>query len=279
MAARDPKPQGETTRRSDFVGSLAKGLEILSAFSDGSLLGNQDLVKACGMPKTTVSRLTRTLAELGYLYCDEQTGKYSIGTRILGLGATVQRNLGLIKTARPFMQKLAEQVDMTVSVGTRDRLGIVYLEVARPVQHRLTINNDAGTALPIAQTALGLAYIVAAPLKERVRLIESLRRRYNDDWDSIRLAIDRAHEEYRRHGYVISLKSWSRQINAVAVPMALGDGSRLFAFNCAGPASELPKQRLTNELGPALVDMVTAIRSAMDRTPRVKLNPPEIHVP
>lgn len=279
MAARGPKRKSGNARADDFVGSLAKGLEILSAFAEGDALGNQDLVDVCGLPKTTVSRLTRTLATLGYLYRDEETGKYLMGTRVLGISASVQRNIGLIKAARPFIQALAEKADLTVSVGTRDRLGIVYLEVARPVQNRLTMNNDAGSVLPIAASALGLAYIVAAPLNERVQLLEALQARYSDNWDQVRLAIDRAHEEYRRHGFVISLQSWSRQINAVAVPMPLNEGKRLFTFNCAGPSNELPRQRLMNELGPSLLETVAAIRNAMERTPQVKLSPPAIHLP
>lgn len=266
-------------RRDDFVGSLAKGLEILSLFAQGDLLGNQQIVELCGMPKATVSRLTRTLATLGYLKQDAETGKYSIGTLLLGMSARVQRNIGLVKVARPFIQTLAEDADLTVTVGTRDRLGIVYLEVARPVRNRLTINNDAGTVLPIAQTALGLAYIVAAPVKERVNLLESLRRRYTDDWSTVRKSIDRAHEEYRRQGFVTSIQSWSRQINAVAVPMQLEENRRLFSFNCAGPSNELPSSRLTRELGPRLVDTVAAIRRQMEASPLPRLAPPSIHIP
>ena len=58
---------GTTQDNPDFVQSLAKGLEILSAFSGGSSLGNQQLVKLTGLPKATVSRLTTTLVTLGYL--------------------------------------------------------------------------------------------------------------------------------------------------------------------------------------------------------------------
>ncbi|MGD9944028.1 MAG: IclR family transcriptional regulator [Burkholderiaceae bacterium] len=271
------KPQ--PAQRSDFVESLAKGLEILSLFAHGDLLGNQQIVERCGMPRATVSRLTRTLATLGYLRHDAETGKYSMGTRVLGMGASVQRNMGLIRAARPFMQTLAEDADLTVTVGTRDRLGIVYLEVVRPVRNRLTINNDAGTVLPIAQTAIGLAYIVAAPMKERVKLLESLRRRHGAEWSTLRQSIDRAHDEFRREGFVTSIQSWSRQINAVAVPMLLSESRRLFSFNCAGPSSELPPVRLRSELGPRLVETVAAIRRQMLAAPLPRLAPPSVHVP
>lgn len=51
-----------------FVTALARGLEVLSAFrSRDRLLGNQELARRCGLPKSTISRLTYTLTREGYL--------------------------------------------------------------------------------------------------------------------------------------------------------------------------------------------------------------------
>ncbi|MBY0409414.1 MAG: helix-turn-helix domain-containing protein, partial [Burkholderiaceae bacterium] len=103
----------------NFVHSLSKGLEILSAFSEGEMLGNQQLVELTGLPKATVSRLTTTLVTLGYLRIDPATRKLLMGSRVLGMGASVQRKIGLQRIARPFMEKLSELTGLTVSMGTR----------------------------------------------------------------------------------------------------------------------------------------------------------------
>jgi DNA-binding MarR family transcriptional regulator len=51
-----------------FVNALGRGLEVLACFRHGDrMLGNQDISRACGLPKSTVSRLTNTLTKLGYL--------------------------------------------------------------------------------------------------------------------------------------------------------------------------------------------------------------------
>lgn len=154
---------GADGRRGDFMTSLAKGLEILAAFEVGHPLGNQELVAITGLPKTTVSRITGTLASLGYLRLDEQSRKYSMGARVLGLGASVQRHIGLLRTARPHMQRLADELDIAVILGARDRTGLVFLEVIHPPRNALTINTDSGSVVPIERTSIGLAYLVAAP--------------------------------------------------------------------------------------------------------------------
>ena len=51
-----------------FVEALSRGLDVLRAFSQGSvILGNQDIARITGLPKPTVSRMTYTLTKLGYL--------------------------------------------------------------------------------------------------------------------------------------------------------------------------------------------------------------------
>lgn len=275
----EPQP-GVTQEHPDFVHALAKGLEILSAFSGGALLGNQQLVKRTGLPKATVSRLTTTLVLLGYLQLDSQSRKLHMGTRVLGMGVTVQREIGLQRIARPFMEALSKDIDLTVSFGTRDRLGLVFLEVVRPrTETRLVTNTDVGSVLPLASTSIGLAYIVAAPVKERAQILQSLSRRHGSEWAQLRQNIEKAHLEYAQQGFVITQRSWGRDVNGVGVPMRLPERNALYAFHCAGPAGQLPMQRIRREIGPKLLEMIRNIRLAMGEPPHTVLVEPQIHQP
>ena len=251
-------------RKPDFIQSLAKGLEILSAFTEGELLGNQQLSDLTGLPKATVSRLTSTLVDLGYLRMDAQSRKFTMGTRLIGMGVSVQRKVGLQKIARPYMEALSRDTDLTVSLGTRDRLDIVFLEVLRPqAQTRLVVNFDSGSLLPLPFTSIGLATIVAAAIKERALILEDLHKRYENDWPKIRTLVENAHVEYARLGYVSARRTWVRDVSGVGVPMQLAEGNQLYAFHCAGPSARMPLTYIQRELGPRLVHMVADIRLAM----------------
>jgi DNA-binding IclR family transcriptional regulator len=60
--------------------ALVRGLEILRSFTPNDIsLGNQELIDRTGLPKATISRLTLTLVNLGYLNYDDNLGRYSIG--------------------------------------------------------------------------------------------------------------------------------------------------------------------------------------------------------
>ncbi len=59
-----------------FVVALARGLDVLRCFRarDG-FLTNQEIAERTGLPKPTVTRLTYTLCQLGYLQQNPQTRK------------------------------------------------------------------------------------------------------------------------------------------------------------------------------------------------------------
>jgi DNA-binding IclR family transcriptional regulator len=253
---------GPGTGRSDFVHSLAKGLELLSAFERGEMLGNHDLAERTGLPKTTVSRLVRTLEQLDYLRLDAHSRKYVIGTRVMRLGATVQRFIGLQRVAKPFLDELAREVDTTVIMGSPERTEAVLLEIARPAFNLLTVNAHVGHMVPLESSSVGLACLVGMPVSQQVSVLENIQARHPNDWETIRRRIEVANINYRRHGFVTSLHPDHGRVSGVGVPLTLG-GKGVFAFACVGPSYELTAQRMSSMLGPRLVATVDKIASAM----------------
>ena len=59
---------GSADKDRNFVTALARGLEILRCFGPSDeYLGNAELAKRTSIPRPTVSRMTATLTQLGYL--------------------------------------------------------------------------------------------------------------------------------------------------------------------------------------------------------------------
>src|SRR5438552_3903344 len=116
----DSGPSRAAPRDRQFVETLARGLEILRAFSPHrALLGNQEIARYTGLPKPTVSPLTYTLTKLGYLTYSDRLGKYQLGAPALGLGYAVLSSMGIRQVARPHMQQLADYADASVALGSR----------------------------------------------------------------------------------------------------------------------------------------------------------------
>jgi DNA-binding IclR family transcriptional regulator len=246
-----------------FVTALARGLSVLSCFSSGEkMLGNLDIAKRCKLPKSTVSRLSYTLTKLGYLVFVEENGKYRLGTSTLALGSAMLARLDVRDLSRPLMQELADFSNSMVSLGSRDRLSMIYVGNARS-SAALTLSLDVGSRIPIATTAMGRAYLAMISEREREDIMERVRELDEMAWPAISKGIERALKEYRETGCVSSFGEWQADVNAIAVPLRPGGGLPPMAINCGGPAYTLSKEFLLGEVRPKLIELVRQLEASL----------------
>ncbi len=246
-----------------FVTALARGLELLRAFRrNEAMLGNLELAQRTGLPKPTVSRLTYTLAKLGYLAYDQNTGKYRLGTSVLALGYACLSGMGIRQVARPLMQELADQTGLAVALGGRDRLSMIYLECCKATVP-VTLSLDVGSHIKLSTTSMGRAYLAALPEEERAPLMAKLEEHEGERWPEIRDGIQQAIEDYRTRGYCRSIGAWKSEVHAVGVPFVPRDGSQVLVFNCGGPAFMVDLKTLEEEFAPRLVAMVGRIDATL----------------
>jgi len=253
--ARAPRSRAGTAQDRQFVTALARGLEVLRVFKPGDVwLGNQDLAERTGLPKPTVSRLTYTLTQLGYLLYSEELGKYRLGAGVLALGYAMLAGMDIRERARPLMQRLADEVNAAVSLGTRDRLNMVYLETCRG-PGALTLRLDVGSRIPIGTTAMGRALLAALPDSERDYLLSHLRKHHGRDFAPILKGVEAAVRDVKTRGFCFSVGDWQRDVHAVGAPLVAPDGSAVFALNCGGPSFLLTREKLETEIGPRLAEL------------------------
>src|SRR5260221_592864 len=206
-----------------FVNALGRGLEVLACFRHGDrMLGNQDLARACGLPKSTVSRLTNTLTKLGYLIYVEDRAKYSLGPATLSLGSAMLSRLDIRKLAHPLMQELAEFGQCMVSLGSRDRLSMIYIDAVRG-SAAVTLSLDAGARIQIATSAMGRAYLTAIPESERNDIMERVRDLAEPNrWLDLQRGVAKALRDIHELGVCCSFGEWQKDVNAIAVPVRPG---------------------------------------------------------
>ena len=246
-----------------FITALARGLEVLGCFRSGDkLLGNQEIAQRCQLPKSTVSRLTYTLTRLGYLQHVEESGRYRLGSATLALGSAMLAQLDVRQLARPLMQELADFSRGMVSLGTRDRLNMIYVENCRSAS-ALTLSLDVGSRIPLAATAMGRAYLAAVSESERSELMARVREQDPAAWPKVRKGLEAALRQYREQGCCSSIGDWQRDVNAIAVAVNMGGGLPPMAINCGGPAILLPPEFLMDEVRPQLIDVVRRLEESL----------------
>lgn len=246
-----------------FVVALARGLEVLRCFraKDG-FLANQEIAERTGLPKPTVTRITYTLCELGYLQQNPRLGKYQLAPGAITLGYAAFANLGIRRVAREFMDVAAERLAAPVALGVLDRNRALYIDISRG-SATFTVQLDIGSRLPLVSTAMGRALLVCLPEAERETYLRQAIERDPKDEKLIRTTMDTALEDYAKFGFVVSAGEWRSDIYAAGVPLVAEDGSGIYAFNCGGPPYHFPRELLYNRIGPAMASLAQVVDDAL----------------
>ena len=241
--------------------ALARGLEVLACFRSGdTLLGNGDLAERCRLPKSTVSRLSQTLARLGYLRYVDDVAKYRLGGATLALGSAMLSGMAIRQLARPMMQEVADFSQAVVALGIRVGLGVIYIEVCRN-KAALTLSLDVGSWLPLATTAIGRACLAVIDDDERPDLMAQLRAADPAAWPKRKRQIDAAVEQHRKLGCCGSFGAWQPDVSGVAIGFRPGRGLPAMALNCGGPSFSLSRAFLLDEVRPRLASVVRRLEA------------------
>lgn len=249
-----------------FNNALARGLAILRAYQlDQTLLGNVEIAEITGLPKATVSRLTFTLTQLGYLRYREEFGKYELAAGVVGLAYPYLATRALPSIARPLMVALAAQTRTNIGLGVHENLSVLYLEYALG-ERNPNRRQRVGFRVPLIRTAMGRACIAAMDGRERDRLYAQLSQHYPKEWADLHLQLDDAVAQVEAKGYCIAARTFQQDTISVAVPFLDNDGRTVMAFNSQGSASAQTPAVLAKN-GKRLLAMADQVRARLATTP------------
>lgn len=235
-----------------FITALARGLEVLRAFqSQVGRMSNKEISELTRIPKPTITRLTYTLSEMGYLQQSNEDGKYELGPGVLSLGYPLLSGLAIRHLAHDQMSELANRGGCSVALGARDRLSMVYLDECCG-NSSTTLRLDVGARIEIARSAIGRAWLSALDEQHREEIYGQLESAYDSEWPELKARIEDACSQIKEHGFCIVDREWRKDTRTAAIPLVSADGSSIMAMSCGGPAFALSMAALRDELGPRL---------------------------
>ncbi|AJG22547.1 IclR family transcriptional regulator [Cupriavidus basilensis] len=250
----------------NFVEALARGLRILQAFhSSEERLSNLEIALRCGLPKSTVTRLTYTLTTLGFLHHIHELGRYRIGLATLTLGRMTHSRLDLMQASEGLLQELADSTRTMISLGIRDDLSVLYIDSHRSQSTAITLNLDIGSRLPLGTTAMGRAHITIMGVAERRIVLDRLRALSEANWPALEHGISKAFLDIAELGCVTSFGDWNKEINAVAVPLKLGNALPPVVINAAAPARTVSAQTFISDVRPRVMTAAKIIENRYKR--------------
>jgi len=243
-----------------FATTLAHGLDLLAAFRNRSgSLSNADLALHTGLSRPTVSRLTYTLAQLGYLKRDGK-GRFQLGLGILAAAYPVLSALKVRQLARPLMRDFAAYTGGTVSIAMPFGLDFIYVETVRTTD-AVTHLPDVGFASSLAPTAVGRALLSLFNKDELDAYVAALKAERPEAADYLQSRTLPDVELCKERGFAISLGEWRREIFGVAAPLYRTASGDCLSVNCGIPSFRFNTEQIERECGPRMLGLARSIRS------------------
>jgi DNA-binding IclR family transcriptional regulator len=176
-----------------------------------------DLAHELTLTKPNVYRLLGTLAHLGYVQQDGDTGLYRPTLKVYELGSLLVGRVDLVTVARPVLHRLSEQARESTQLAVFDGGYVVYVDKVdspQPIKAITTI----GSRVPASCVSTGkalLAWLPAEATRESIALVK----RFTPATKVTRRALERDFEDARRLGYAVNRGEWRADVGGIAAPV------------------------------------------------------------
>ena len=248
----------------DVIQVVSRAFDVLRCFEGHEArLGNLEISNRCGLPRSTVSRLTHTLTRMGQLVYLPRDQKYRIGPSAVAMGTSMTRGLQLRNLIRQRLQEVAEQLPGTVGFVIPDRFHLVYFEYGRAA-NALGLQDTTGSRISMASTAAGHAYTAALDLEVGDALLLEMERESPGAAKLLRPRLEDNRKFLREHGYVVACGLWSPHINGLAVPLWSPQYQTFVVVTIGLLSAMYDEKRLYRDVAPLMIQLGAAVGALLE---------------
>jgi IclR family pca regulon transcriptional regulator len=254
-----PRQADRPPKQRDYVTALARGLEVMRAFSDqNEHMTLTEIANIVKLPRATVRRSLITLEKLGYVEATEKF--FRLAPKVLTLARAYLASNVLPRVAYPFLERMSAELGESCSVSILHDSEIIY--VARSTNKRLTaMIADVGARRPAYCTSMGRVLLANLPDQALAAFfkhveLKPLTRFTITDEGKIRDALAKV----RKQEFCLSDQETEIDLRTMAVPLRNASGRIVAALHVATQASRTSKRTMIDTFLPVLRRTAAEIR-------------------
>jgi DNA-binding IclR family transcriptional regulator len=275
MKASDDGDGTTPSRDNYFVMSLARGLNVLKAFTpERNELSLSEIAAVAGVTNPSALRIGHTLVELGFLTRNPLTKGYRVGPGVLTLGMASLSSMSLLEIAEPYLAQLRDDAGETVKLAVLHGTEMVYIGRFPSQLHPQHGSAYVGSRLPAAQTCTGRAILALLDEAEARQIVENGRRQPFTARSLV--TVDEIMKELmatRERGFSINDQGTSLEHRSAAAALVGPHGNPVGAINFSVSAQRVSVEQLCADLAPMLVDAAGKISAMLPPEPPQDVRP------
>ena len=219
--------------------SIQKAFGILELLAARSPRGVTEISDELGLEKSSVSRLLKSLAELGYATQSSRRGQYQVSARVLVLAQQYLAGDRLAREAQPILRELALRARASAHVALLLD-GDLVIVAKEPSPERIQVATRVGGRTPLHASALGKILLCALPDRDRAAFLSRPLARFTDKTISDPRKLRKALDEVRRLGRAFESEEEHPGVGCIGAPVSDASGRWIAAMSIAGPVHGTP---------------------------------------
>lgn len=190
------------------------------------------------LPKSTTSRLIRSLEHQGLVSRDPDSGGVLPGPTIVAYARRVNRDADLVSLARDLLERLADETGETANLTIPTHRGVEQLD---QVEGRYILGqaNWLGRVVPLHSSAVGKCFLAFDGAVLPGGTLESLTPQTICDRDALRVDL----AEVRARGWASSVDEIEPGLTALGAPVRDREGRAIAGLAVTGPSIRLSPDR------------------------------------
>jgi len=219
------------------VRSVERALDILNCFGQNQMeLTLTEISREIGLARSTTLRILSTLEKKEFLARNEETQKYSLGFKMAQLGMLCFSNMDFRNIAKPYMVRLRDYYNESVSLYITQgnyRVCVERVESTQPLRRVINV----GDRLTLTRGASGRV-LLAYMGKEKIREILA-QDGYTTEEELIKL---------REQGYTVSRGEREEGVTSIAAPVFNAKNKMISALSISGPTVRFSEEELPERI-------------------------------
>ncbi|MCK9508611.1 MAG: helix-turn-helix domain-containing protein [Pigmentiphaga sp.] len=247
----------------DFVGGLAKGLEVIQTFSDATpRLTLVEVAQRTGLTRASARRVLLTLCTLGFAEKVDDR-HFMLTPKVLQLGNAYLSSTPMWQFAEPVLEQLVRELDETCSLSVLDGEDAVYV-LRIPVRRVLNRVSTVGSRLPAYCTSMGRMLLAMQTDDQLEHYLETVALRpYNASTIVDKAVLRDVLMKTRQDGFAWVAGEIVPSIKGLAVPVFHTSGRALAALTVSINRAELDDEAFVRRALPALKRASTRLSASM----------------
>jgi IclR family pca regulon transcriptional regulator len=246
----------------DYVNSLARGLEVICAFTrTRPRMTLSEVAKSTGMTRATVRRFLLTLVREGYAEKDDKL--FALKPKILQLGYSALSSMGILEVIQPIMNDLAKTVEESVFAAVLTGDHVTY--IARATSDRLiNVSITVGSRAPAHAVSTGRVLLAAEPEDALLRYLDSVTlRKLTPNTVTSKVKLRSLIEQARIANYSIVDQELEVGLGSISTPIRNGAGKVVAALNVCSPSTRSSPEDMQKNILPELMAAAQRITSGL----------------